>query len=319
MKKFLLVISVICLISASLLTACSSASLTSIGKNGISETTWQLYAPASTSSIPVILAANKLENVELVLYSDQSQANTLFIRGEIPVLVTGLSVGLDLNNNQVPISIVNTYVSGLSYLVTYGTPVQSLNELQNQEIYIPFEGSPIEEVIAYLAEQEGLVWKQDIFPVYSPFDASITLLKEGKINAVVLPEPFVSLVEGQPDIFVSLSLSDLWNQANFSDVGYPQVGTFVNPEWAKNNPQEVEAFNLALEEAITEVTQYPSISIEAVEDHYPFPAKVLLNSLERTHYNFLNGEAMRTAIKNYYSTIGKRLNENNAAFYYTIN
>ncbi len=318
MKKKLMVINLICLICASLLTACVTASPASIVETEISEPTWKLYAPASTSSIPVILAAKKLENVELVLYSDQSQANTLFIRGETPMLVTGLSVGLDLDNNQVPISAVNTYVSGLSYLVTYGIPVQSLSELQDQEIYIPFEGSPIEEVVAYLAERESLTWKQDILPVYSPFDASVTLLKEGKINAVILPEPFVSLVEGQPDIFVSLSLSDLWNQANPTDNGYPQVGTFVNPEWAKNNPQEVAAFNLALEQAITEVKQNPTASVEAVKDYYPFPSQVLLNALGRTQYNFISGEAMKTAVKNYYQTIGKQLNENDAAFYYTI-
>ena len=80
-----------------------------------------------------------MEGLDLVLYSDQSQANTLFIRGEVPILVTGLSVGLDLDKNQVPISAVNTYVSGLSYLVTYGAPVQQFSDLQGQEIYIPFD------------------------------------------------------------------------------------------------------------------------------------------------------------------------------------
>jgi ABC-type nitrate/sulfonate/bicarbonate transport system substrate-binding protein len=164
-----------------------------------------IYAPASTSSIPVIIAASKMPNVKLQLYTNQSQANTLFLRGEVNVLVTGLSVGLDLYKNGAPVQIVNSFVSGLSYLVTYGKQVSSFSELKGQEIYIPFEGSPIEEATAYLASQEGLTWKTDLKPVYSPFDASIELLKQGKATAVVLPEPNVTLVEGQPNIFISLS------------------------------------------------------------------------------------------------------------------
>jgi hypothetical protein len=88
--------------------------------------------------------------------------------------------------------------------VTYGEKVESLSDLKGQEIYLPFEGSPIEEATMFLAKQEGLVWGTDLKPVYSPFDASVALLKEGKAKAVVLPEPFVTLVEKEPNLFISL-------------------------------------------------------------------------------------------------------------------
>jgi hypothetical protein len=89
-----------------------------------------IYAPASTSSIPVILAMSKMPNAELTLYTNQSQANTLFLRGDISILVTGLSVGVDMFNNGAPVQMTNSFVSGLSYLVTYGKQVNSLADLK---------------------------------------------------------------------------------------------------------------------------------------------------------------------------------------------
>lgn len=275
-----------------------------------------IYAPASTSSIPVIIAASKMQNVQLQLYTNQSQANTLFLRGEVSALVTGLSVGLDLYKNGAPVQIVNSFVSGLSYVVTYGKQVSSFSELKGQDIYIPFEGSPIEEATSYLASKEGLTWKSDLTPVYSPFDASIELLKQGKATAVVLPEPNVTLVEGQPDIYISISLFDEWNKYAGNTDGYPQVGTFVSPEWAAAHPAQVEEFNQALTDAIAFVESNPSEAVAAVKDNYKLPAPKLEKSLSRTHYNLVTGTDLQTAINGYYQLIGKPLDENDSAFYY---
>jgi NitT/TauT family transport system substrate-binding protein len=276
----------------------------------------EIYAPASTSSIPVLLAASQSTNFHVTLYSNQSQANTLFVRGDIPIFVTGLSVGQDLYKQEVPIQLANSFVSGLSYLVTTGSAVNSFADLKGKEIYIPFEGSPIEDVSAYFAAQEDLTWKEDITPVYSPFDSSVALLKEGKAGAVVLPEPFISLLEGQDNIFISLSYFDQWNQANPQDQGYPQVGTFVNTEWAAGHADQIAQFNQALADAIAQVETDPQAVVDAVAASYSFPPKILLNSLGRIRFDLMSGTEMKTQIERYDVTIGKPQNEIDAAFYY---
>lgn len=281
-----------------------------------SDTPLVIYAPASTSSIPVLLAASKMENVQVTLYTNQSQANTLFLRGEVSMLVTGLSVGMDLYKNEVPVQAINSYVSGVSYLVTYGQAITSFADLKGKEIYIPFEGSPIEETSIYFAKQAGLTWKEDITPVYSPFESSIELLKQGKAGAVVLPEPNVSVVEKQPNIYVSLSYFDEWNKNQSTEQGYPQVGAFVNREWAQTHGDDITRFNQALADAILAVQQDPAAAVEAVKTNYKLPAEILLTSLSRTHYTLVTGQEMQNAIQTYYSVIGKPLDENFSAFYY---
>jgi NitT/TauT family transport system substrate-binding protein len=275
-----------------------------------------VYAPASTSSIPVILAVSQIPGAELTLYSNQSQANTLFLRGDVDILITGLSVGVDMANNGAPVQMVDSFVSGLSYLVTYGKQVSSLADLKGQEIYIPFEGSPIEEVTSFFAEKEGLTYKTDLTPVYAAFDSSVPLLKEGKATAVVLPEPNVTLVEGQPDVFISVSYFDEWNKLTGTSEGYPQVGAFVNSEWAVGHATDIETFNTQLAAAIDSVEKDPAAAVDAVSSNYKLTPELLLKSLNRTRYNLVTGQAMQESIENYYQVIGKPLDEKFTASFF---
>ena len=301
------------------LSACSSQT----GVQGISPAeipsaqpeTWSLYAPASTSSIPVMLAAQELENVELTLYTSQEQANTLFARGEVSVLVSGLSVGLGLFRNGLPVQMSASYVSGLSYLVTTDPVVHSFADLGGREVYVPFAGSPIEEVCRHLAAQEGLAWGEEILPVYAPFDSSIALLKDGQAEAVILPEPNVSLVESQPGLYVSAGLYDLWNAAHPGEDGYPQVGVFVNSAWAQTHPDQVNALHAALARAIERVQNDSQGAVEAVSAQFQPPVSVLESALARTQYRLYTGAAMLDWVEAYYRTIGSEMDDESAFFF----
>jgi NitT/TauT family transport system substrate-binding protein len=331
MKSKLLVLTVLLVLILNLLTACAktsegfsatpmAATETESNVQGSGDLnpadSITIYAPMSTSSIPVLLAAKDFSNVQVVLYTDQSQANTEFIRGDVSLLVSGLSVGVDMHKNGVPVQVVNSFVSGLSYLVTYGKPISSLNDLSGKSVYIPFEGSPIDEVMKYLVTSAGLTWKSDVTPVYSPFDSSIELLKQGKAEAVVLPEPSVTLVEGQPNVFISLDLAEEWNHQTGMSSGYPQVATFVNPDWAAKNGDFLNEFNNALQKAIQSVQKDPESAIKQVQDHYKLTPDKLLKSVSRTRYLLSTGTEMKTTIENYYQTIGSPINENFSDFYF---
>lgn len=275
-----------------------------------------IAGPATPSSIPLLIAASKIDGAEVQVIENNSQANTAFLRGDIDILVNGLSVGVDLYRNEAPVQIVNTYVTGMSFLVTNGEKVDTFAALKGQDIYIPFEGSPIEEATSFLAGKEGLKWGEDIKPVYSPFDASVALLKQGKAKAVVLPEPFVSLVEGQPGMNVSLDLYQSWNQATGQTDGYPQVAAFVKRDWAASHTDDLAAFNAALNDAVKLTKESPEESVSLVKDKFKQPEKILLKAVSRMHYAVLTGEEMKQSVSGYYELIGKPLDDRYKDFYY---
>lgn len=257
-----------------------------------------------------------MSNATVEIIENNSQANTAFLRGDIDILVSGLSVGVDMFRNNAPVQIVNTSVNGMSFLVTNGAKVESLNDLKGKEIYIPFEGSPIEEAISFLAEQDGLVWGEDIQPVYSPFDASVALIKQRKVGAVVLPEPFVSLVEDQPDVYISMDLFTAWNASTKTDNGYPQVASFVRRDWAETHKNELAEFNKSLIEAVIFLQDNPNEAVTEVKENFKQPEPILLKAVSRMHYLVLTGHEMENSVTQYYERIGKPLDEEFEDFYY---
>ena len=275
-----------------------------------------IYAPASPSSVPVVLAAQQLPNANVTIYTNHAQANTLFLRGDADFLVTGLSVGASMFENGAPVQVVNSFVTDLTYLVTYGQPVARFADLAGQEIYLPFEGSPTAEITRFLAEQDGLEWGEDLKPVYSPFPASVELLRQGKAKAVVLPEPFVSMVQDDEQIFVALNYREAWETQTGGNSSYPQVAVFVNRDWAAQHSAEIEAFNQALADAIQTVQQDPVGAIEKTGSAFSFPQPVMLGALQRTGFAPLTDEALANNVQQYYQTIGESLNAGFEAFFY---
>lgn len=275
-----------------------------------------IYAPSTTSSIPVILAAAADESADLTIFSNHSQANTLFLRGDIDILVTGLSVGVGFVRNGAPVQAINCNVSGVTYLVTYGRQVDSFAELKGESVYVPFESSPIEEVTRYFAEQEGLVWKQDIQPVYAASDSALTLLTEGKATAVALPEPLVSLAEKQPNVYVSLSYRGQWDALTGSDRGYPQVCAFVRQDWAAGHGDTIARFNAALADAIRAVERDPAAAATRAEDALGFKREILLSALGRTDFDLVAGAEMAQEVRRYYEIVGKPLDAAYDSFFY---
>jgi NitT/TauT family transport system substrate-binding protein len=288
-----------------------------------------VYAPSTTSSVPIILAARQLathagtvedpvreEDADLTIFDNHSQANTLFLRGDVDILVTGLSVGVGFFRNGAPVQVINCNVSGLTYLVTYGRQVDSFAELKGGSLYLPFEGSPIEETSRFFAEQEGLTWNQDIKPVYAPSDSSLVLLTQGKAAAVALPEPYVSLAEQQAPVHVSISYRERWDDLTGSSHGYPQVCAFVKEDWAGAHRQTIARFNEELANAIRTVQRDPAAAAQQAEGMLGFTQETLLAALGRTDFDVRDSGEMEQEIRRYYEIVGKPLDASYGPFFY---
>ncbi|WP_041273267.1 ABC transporter substrate-binding protein [Desulforapulum autotrophicum] len=268
-----------------------------------------LLVPASPAAIPLILAAQSLEHLEVKVFHNHSQAHALFLRGQAQLLSTGLSVGVHFFNQGVPVKIISSHVAGLSYLVST-RPVNGFGELAGQKIWLPFPGSPLEEICRFFAKQEGLVWTTDILVGYSMFDASVNMLKMHKIDFLPLPEPFVTLAtKGASDLFVSLDFARLWEHYTGNPNGCPQVGTLVNKTWVGTHGDLIVLFNQALEQAIVLCAQDPDFAVKQSQPLLGFSLDVLRVALERTRFHLMTGQTLKDGVFDYYGTIGSPLDE----------
>lgn len=276
-----------------------------------------LVVPASPSSIPLILAARSLENphsIKVKVFHNHSRAHALFLRGEVQLLSTGLGVGVRFFNQKVPIKIISSHVAGLSYLVTTRT-IKGFKELRGQKLWLPFPGSPLEELSRFFAECEGLIWKSDILVGYSMFDSSVKLLKMHKIDFLPLPEPFVTLATENSNLTVSLDFGKLWEQYTGKGNPCPQVGTFINTGWKGDNIGFVREFNRAVEQAVSLCMDDPDLAIKKTQSILGFPKEVLEKALTRTRFQLLTDQKLKDGVFAYYNTIGSPLDQSFEDFF----
>jgi NitT/TauT family transport system substrate-binding protein len=133
---------------------------------------------------------------------------------------------------------------------------------------------------------------------------------------VALPEPYVSLVEKQDQVFVSLNYRQEWDALTGSADGYPQVATFVKKDWAAAHPDLIAQVNDELANALQIIWQDPAAAVEQTQAELGFPPEVLLSSLQRTDFSFSDADKMAQEIRRYYQIIGRPLDETFDPFFY---
>lgn len=276
-----------------------------------------IYAPATPASIPLIFAAERLPDTRVHIFFNHSQANCLFLRDEISILSTGLSVGVSFYRQQMPVVILNSYVTGLTYLVSRKSNISNFSDLKGEKIYLPFPGCPVEETTRYFIENENLRWKEDVLIGYADPDAAVRLLRNGRIFAAALPEPFATLARSDPDLHVSMNYKELWARHAGIDNGYPQVAIFAKREWAEKHPLYIQKLNQELTKAVEWIASFPAEACEKAKPYFQFSESVLCPAIKGVSFRSLNSEQLQKEIKNYYHIIGNPLDESFEGFFYT--
>ncbi len=277
-----------------------------------------VLVPSSTTSIPIILAAKYLPGLNVEIFDNHPQAHAQFMAEDNLVLVTGLSVGVDMFKNEVPLQLINTNVTGLSYIVSCNIEINSFADLAGHEIYLPFEGSPLEETTQFFVEQAGLQYGVDVKPIYAPFDTSTALIKNGDDAIVAMPQPAATAMAAQDCGHLGASFYDTWNTITGDTDGYPQVGAFAKASFTSAHPEWVQAFNQAVAKAIADLQADPEAAVNEVAEKFSFPAPVLLKALQATKFTVQSDQAMKDSVIHYYETIGKPLDESYEAFFYAL-
>ncbi len=275
-------------------------------------------APASPSSIPLILACRALGSgtATIKIFSNHSQAHALFLQGDSQILATGLSVGVRFYRQGAPVQVVNAYVTGLTYLVAL-EKIDSLGDLRGKTLHLPFAGSPIDEVTRFFVSREGLVWNRDIRVAHTRFPATLKLLREGRIFAAALPEPFVSMIRERSGVYVSIGFRDLWENYTGGKEGYPQVATLVKKDWAEDNADLIRRLNREVDRAVAFVRENPDEAAAQTQGFFSLPEGILRSALRRTDFRFLADPPLKREIETYYRTIGRPLDEGFQDFFYT--
>jgi len=286
-----------------LLACCCSAN------NVLAQETIRLLVPGTPSAMPLIIASQKSGDVDVKVVQNLAQANAEFVRGDADLLLTGLSVGMKMFEQGVPVKMLASHVSSLSYLVVNKEltgDVNSFADLAGYTISFPFPGSPLEEVSRYFFKQDGLELGKDVKATYNALPLAVMLLKQGKLAAAPLPEPFCSLAVNSSDkLAMVIDYSKLWQSYTASD--YPQVALFAKGKWLEDHGEWIGKFRLLIKEAIDICEVDPQRAVAMTRDSFKLPDDVLLSALKHSGFHLQTGKDLEHTVFTYYKLIGKDL------------
>ena len=273
-----------------------------------------ILAPDTPTSLPLMLAAGRMPAVALELFTLHDRAHARFLTREVPLLVTGLSVGLRFFRQGAPVQLINAYVTGLTHLMVR-RPIRCLADLRDQPLALPFAGSPIDEVTGFFFREQGLAWPGTLKVIYTPLPSALAMLCQGQVAAAALPEPYASLAARTPGIVRAVSYLSLWQAATGEASGYPQVGIFVFKDWADRHPTLIGELNRRLAAAIETVAADPAGTLHRTADRFPLPADIQAAALHHTMFAPVTGPALPPFVKAYYARVGIPLRAGDDAFF----
>jgi NitT/TauT family transport system substrate-binding protein len=141
-----------------------------------------------------------------------------------------------------------------------GSRITTLADLKGKKIAINAPGNILYLLVASVLAEHGISPSQVRFVTSYPFPAMAGALKDGRVDAAVLPEPFASAAQLQ---YGAVPMTDLDQGAATQ---FPVEGYAVTKAWAKAHPKTLAAFYRALEQG-QEIADTDRTALEhAMED-----------------------------------------------------
>lgn len=186
-----------------------------------------LRGPTAVAFAPMIDRPPVLvdgRRVEVVAFPTPPNLIAAYLGGDVDAATLPSNAAAQLSGRGAPVEVASTFIWGVLYVV--GPAGTTLDDLEG-EVYSIGRGASPDVVFRYVLEQEGLTDRIEVAYGYAQVELS-QLLIAGRVEAGVLPEPFVTRVIAEND---SLEIiADLQERfAEHADSGLPQTTLVVRP------------------------------------------------------------------------------------------
>jgi len=269
-----------------------------------------IQSPAIISALPLFWIQDRGymdEEVDLkvIISPDHERGLSLLSKDEIQMLVTGVNVGALAFNKGIGINLLNVNVWGIDYLLTYGFRTDTWEGLKGKTLCLPLKGGPLDFLVRHLVQKAGVDIKE-INLVYRPLPQGAKYFQTGKLDAIVLPEPLVTItLRNIPKAYLSIDIQKEWAKYREGDTRIPFVGLFVSSAFLQEHPQLLEKFKLLYLEGARWVNQNPKEAAELAEKYLRIPSSVFQKAFERIDFQCISSHKAKGRVQEYLSEILK--------------
>jgi NitT/TauT family transport system substrate-binding protein len=245
-------------------------------------------------------------NLDVQLSSEHQRGMSLLAQNEINFLITGSNVGANAYNRGVKLKLLNVNTWGIDYLLSNGLEINTWQDLEGKSLALPLKGGPLDFLARYLLKNNGADLTKVNF-VYRALPGSAKLFMAGKLDAIFLPEPLVtvSLAKNKQAKLV-MDIQQEWARLN-NDERIPFVALFVNSDFAAENPQFTVIINSYYKKGVIWVNQHPDAAAKLAAENFSLPESIFKKSLTRVNLNIYPAAESKNLTDFYFS---KMLNFN---------
>ena len=205
--------------------------------------------------------------VEAEVLPSPTEVTAKLISGELDIAALPANLAVNLYNKGIDIQLAAVTGEGMLYFLSrdenldFSQRSVELLMAEGEFVHIPAPGSTPDYVTRYILNEWGVGQaEQDAvldFSIASPAQLAQMLIA-GKIDYVVLPEPFATMVElKSPDVYRTGDLQKPWFEMT-GNSSYPMTALVVQNAFAEKNTNALGRILQAVEASISNVLEDPA-------------------------------------------------------------
>lgn len=287
----------------------SSSSTTSAGADATAEPTTiriaSLKGPTTMGMVKLMSDAEAgatPHDYQVTMYGTADEVVPLVVQGQVDVALVPANLASVLYNRTegaVQVAAVNTL--GVIYVVETGETISEVADLAGRTVYSTGKGTSPEYVLNHILTENGLDPATDLTVEYrSEATELAVLLAESDDAVAVLPQPYVTVVQGQnPDVRVALSLTEEWDAVS-PESGLVTGVLLVRREFAAANEAAFDDFLTDYEASTAFTNSSVPEAAELVASYGIVPAApVAEKAIPACNITYLEGAELRARLGGY--------------------
>ena len=242
-------------------------------------------------------------SLEIFISPDHQRGISLLASSDLDLLVTGVNVGAKAYTRGIDLHLLNVNIWGIDYLLTAGFQADSWRDLEGRSLCLPLQGGPLDFLARYFLLNNGADLGEVDF-VYLPSNNGARTFQLGRLDAIILPEPLVTITLNSFDQAVlSFDIQEEWGKLHDGEERIPFVGLFVRGGFAWENPELIDLINEYYQAGAAWVRENPAEAAALAAEHFSQPAEVVQASLDRIHLEVYPQAETRELVELFFSEI----------------
>jgi NitT/TauT family transport system substrate-binding protein len=314
LKKPYLVLACLASFIMMFLPACIQASPTTEKVNTI-----RLVGTIGPLSVPLAyMVENKVlssvaENTTLTIWANPIQLQAIVSGGQGDFISLPTNSASTFYNKGISLKLLDASIWNILYLITDDQSINSLTDLKDQRVMIPYQGAVPDAMFRYVCQAQGVNPDADINIYYAPDPVQASqFLLSGQDRYVLLSEPSATAVilNGQSrglNFRRALNMKTEWEKTSGNQTSTPVAGTIVLGDM-KDNSAVVNTFMNEYKKAVDWMLANPQEAGQVgarVLAEQGFTAGVLTDSLKNIDWKVVSAREARTDLESFFNALAE--------------